>query len=138
MSPWRMMNEWGIPSVELHSLVYQYYRKLAEKKMFLPDLAFAGGFSFEDQMFKGLALGAPFVKLIAYARAPLAAAMVAKNIGKAIEAQSLPISSRRTNCGTSWATASPSCPPAPSASTPITSAWRRDCGNSWRARASSR
>ena len=37
------------------------------------------------------ALGAPFVKLIAYARAPLAAAMVAKNIGKAIEAQNLPI-----------------------------------------------
>jgi Conserved region in glutamate synthase len=99
MSPWRMMNEWGIPSVELHSLVYQYYCKLASKKMFLPDLAFAGGFTFEDQMFKGLALGAPFVKLIAYARAPLAAAMVAKNIGKAIEAQNLPIYIQRFGMG---------------------------------------
>jgi hypothetical protein len=99
MSPWRMMNEWGIPSVELHSLVYQYYQKLAAKKMFLPDLAFAGGFAFEDQMFKGLAYGAPFVKLIAYARAPLASAMVAKNIGKAIEAQSLPIYIQRFGMG---------------------------------------
>src|SRR5450759_2535186 len=99
MSPWRMMNEWGIPSVEIHSLVYQYYQKLAAKKCFLPDLAFAGGFTFEDQMFKGLALGAPYTKLIAYARAPLAAAMVAKNIGKAIEAQNLPIYIQRFGIG---------------------------------------
>ena len=99
MSPWRMMNEWGIPVVEIHSLVYQYYQKLAAKKCFLPDLAFAGGFTFEDQMFKGLALGAPFTKLIAYARAPLAAAMVAKNIGKAIEAQNLPIYIQRFGMG---------------------------------------
>ncbi len=99
MSPWRMMNEWGIPVVEIHSLVYQYYQKLQAKKCFLPDLAFAGGFTFEDQMFKGLALGAPFAKLIAYARAPLAAAMVAKNIGKAIEAQNLPIYIQRFGMG---------------------------------------
>ena len=99
MSPWRMMNEWGIPSVELHSLVHDYYKKLEAKKCFLPDLAYAGGFSFEDQMFKGLALGAPYTKLIAYARAPLAAAMVAKNIGKAIEAQNLPIYIQRFGMG---------------------------------------
>ncbi len=91
MSPWRMMNEWGVPVVELHSLVFGYYETLKKKKCFLPDLAFAGGFTFEDQMFKGLALGAPYAKLIAYARSPLASAMVAKNIGKAIQAQSLPI-----------------------------------------------
>jgi glutamate synthase domain-containing protein 2 len=24
MSPWRMMNEWGVPPVELHSLLYRY------------------------------------------------------------------------------------------------------------------
>ena len=99
MSPWRMMNEWGIPVVEIFSLVYQYYNRLAEKKAFLPDLAFAGGFTFEDQMFKGLALGAPYTKLIAYARAPLAAAMVAKNIGKAIQGQNLPIYIQRFGLG---------------------------------------
>ena len=99
MSPWRMMNEWGIPTVEIHSLVHQYYQKLEAKKCFLPDLAYAGGFAFEDQMFKGLALGAPYTKLIAYARSPLAAAMVAKNIGKAIEAQNLPIYIQRFGMG---------------------------------------
>jgi glutamate synthase domain-containing protein 2 len=99
MSPWRMMNEWGVPGIELHTLTYEYCKKLAARKQFVPDIAFAGGFSFEDQMFKGFAMGAPFVKLIAYARAPLAAAMVAKNIGKAIEAGNLPIYIQRFGLG---------------------------------------
>ena len=64
MSPWRMMNEWGVPPVELHSLTYQYADQLAKKGEYVPALAFAGGFTFEDQIFKGLALGAPYVKLI--------------------------------------------------------------------------
>jgi glutamate synthase domain-containing protein 2 len=91
MSPWRMMNEWGIPGIELHTLLRGYLEKLAAKGKFIPSIALAGGFTFEDQVFKGFALGAPFVKLIAMARAPLAAAMVAKTIGKNIEQQSLPI-----------------------------------------------
>src|SRR5512142_531655 len=99
MSPWRLMNAWGVPGIELHTLTYEYCKKLAAKKQFVPDVAFAGGFSFEDQMFKGFAMGAPFVKLIAYARAPLAAAMVAKNIGKSIEAGNLPIYVQRFGMG---------------------------------------
>jgi glutamate synthase domain-containing protein 2 len=91
MSPWRMMNEWGIPPVELHSLLYMYAKKLAAKKRHLPALAVAGGFTFEDQIFKGLALGAPFVKLVGMARAPIAAAMVGKTIGRAIEENELPV-----------------------------------------------
>jgi len=91
MSPWRMMNEWGVPAVELHSLAYQYVHRLAAKKQYVPDLAFAGGFTFEDQIFKGLALGAPYVKLIGMARAPLAAAMVGKTIGKTIEQGLMPV-----------------------------------------------
>jgi len=91
MSPWRMMNEWGIPGIELHSLLREYLQRLATKGAFIPSIALAGGFTMEDQIFKGLALGAPFTKLIAMARAPLAAAMVAKTIGNAIEQQSLPI-----------------------------------------------
>ncbi len=65
-----MMNEWGVPPVELHSLLYQYAKQLADKGEYLPALAVAGGFTFEDQIFKGLALGAPFVKLVGMARAP--------------------------------------------------------------------
>ena len=91
MSPWRMMNEWGIPGIELHSLLREYLQRLATRGQFVPAIALAGGFTFEDQIFKGFALGAPFVRLIAMARAPLAAAMVAKTIGNAIEQQSLPI-----------------------------------------------
>ena len=91
MSPWRMMNEWGVPPVELHSLLYQYAKQLADKGEHLPALAVAGGFVFEDQIFKGLALGAPFVKLVGMARAPIAAAMVGKTIGRAIEENQLPV-----------------------------------------------
>lgn len=91
MSPWRMMNEWGMPPVELHSLTYQYAKKIADKKGHLPAIAVNGGFSFEDQIFKGLAMGAPFVKLIGMARAPIAAAMVGKTIGLSITAQQVPV-----------------------------------------------
>ena len=91
MSPWRMMNEWGVPPVELHSLLYRYVKQLADRKEYVPALAVAGGFTFEDQIFKGLALGAPFVKLVGMARAPIAAAMVGKTIGMTIENNQLPV-----------------------------------------------
>jgi len=91
MSPWRMMNEWGVPPVELHSLLYQYVKRLADKKQHIPALAVAGGFVFEDQIFKGLALGAPFVKLVGMARAPIAAAMVGKTIGRTIDDGQIPV-----------------------------------------------
>jgi len=91
MSPWRMMNEWGVPPVELHSLLYQYLKQLHDKGRYVPAVVVAGGFTFEDQIFKGLALGAPFVKMVGMARAPIAAAMVGKTIGMAIEAGELPV-----------------------------------------------
>jgi hypothetical protein len=91
MSPWRMMNEWGVPTVELHSLLYEYAKALDEKGEFVPDIAIAGGFTFEDQIFKGLAMGAPYFKLIGMARSPLAAAMVGKTIGKSIESGRIPV-----------------------------------------------
>ena len=91
MSPWRMMNEWGVPPVELHSLLYRYATKLAEMGENVPALAVAGGFAFEDQIFKGLALGAPFVKVVGMARAPIAAAMVGKTIGRAIDENHIPV-----------------------------------------------
>ena len=91
MSPWRMMNEWGVPPVELHSLLYQYTKNLADRGEYVPALALAGGFTFEDQIFKGLALGAPFVKLIGMARSPIAAAMVGKTIGRTIDENQVPV-----------------------------------------------
>ena len=91
MSPWRMMNEWGVPPVELHSLTYFYAKQLADRGEYVAPIAVAGGFTFEDQIFKGLAIGAPFVKLVGMARGPIAAAMVGKTIGRAIEEGQLPV-----------------------------------------------
>jgi hypothetical protein len=91
MSPWRMMNEWGIPSVYLHSLLYTYAEHLRQKGKYVPPLILAGGFTFEDQIFKGLSLAAPHAKMIGMARSPIAAAMVGKTIGHALDGHELPV-----------------------------------------------
>ena len=82
MSPWRMMNEWGIPTVELECLTYQICERLREKGAYIPPIAIAGGLSLEDHIFKALALGAPHVKAICLGRAMMTAAMVGKTHGR--------------------------------------------------------
>jgi glutamate synthase domain-containing protein 2 len=82
MSPWRMMNEWGIPTVQLECLTHQMCEKLAKKGAYIPPIAIAGGLSLEDHVFKALALGAPYVKAICLGRAIFSAAMVGKTHGK--------------------------------------------------------
>lgn len=90
MSPWRMMNEWGIPTVEIESLAYQMAGRLKKKGKYVPDMVIAGGLTLEDHVFKALALGAPFVKAIGMARANMCAAMVGKTIGNAIKEENIP------------------------------------------------
>jgi len=82
MSPWRMMTEWGIPSLYLHSMAYELCLRLAQKGNWVPDIAFAGGFSAEDHIFKALALGAPYCKAVCMGRALMIPGMVGKNIGR--------------------------------------------------------
>lgn len=82
MSPWRMMNEWGIPTVELECLLYKFLKRLDEKGEFVPSCAIAGGLALEDHIFKAIALGAPYVKAICMGRATLTAAMVGKTHGQ--------------------------------------------------------
>jgi glutamate synthase domain-containing protein 2 len=80
-----MMNEWGIPTVYIECLLYKYLKRLKEKGEFIPSVAIAGGIVLEDQIFKAIALGAPFVKAICMGRSTLTAGMVGKTQGKLIE-----------------------------------------------------
>lgn len=80
MSPWRMMEEWGIPTFYLQSMAYQFAKKLATKGVWVPDLAMAGGFSSEDHIFKILAMGAPYFKAVCMGRALMIPGFVGDNI----------------------------------------------------------
>ena len=84
MSPWHMMNEWGVPTLYIASLTYNYVHKLASKGQYVPDIILAGGFAFEDDIFKAMALGAPYVKAVGMARSPLCAAHVGKLVAEQI------------------------------------------------------
>jgi glutamate synthase domain-containing protein 2 len=90
MSPWSMMNEWGVPTFYLQSLAYQFAEKLTSKGLRVPDLAMAGGFSDEAGVFKAIAMGAPYVKAVCMGRALMIPGMVGKNIGHWIEQNKLP------------------------------------------------
>ncbi|MCS7280082.1 MAG: FMN-binding glutamate synthase family protein [Desulfobacterota bacterium] len=80
MSPWNMMETWGVPSILLHAKAYEYAEILAKKGQKVVDMAFAGGFAREDHIFKALALGAPYVKVICMGRALMIPAFVGSNI----------------------------------------------------------
>jgi len=90
MSPWRMMNEWGIPTVQIECLLYRFLRRLTEKGAFIPSCAIAGGISLEDHVFKALALGAPYIKAICLGRGSMTAAMVGNTVGKMIKKGKVP------------------------------------------------
>jgi len=90
MSPWRMMEEWGMPSLYLHAAAYEFCQKLADRGERVPDIAFAGGFSSEDGLFKALALGAPFTKAICMGRALMIPGIVGKNIEQWLKEGKLP------------------------------------------------
>ena len=92
MSPWRMMEEWGMPSLYLHAAAYEFCQKLADRGERVPDIAFAGGFSSEDGVFKALALGAPFTKAVCMGRALMIPGMVGKNIAQWLKDGKLPSS----------------------------------------------
>ena len=90
MSPWPMMNEWGIPTFYIESLAYQFAERLRQRGIRVPDIAIAGGFADEANVFKGLAMGSPYVRAVCMGRALMIPGMVGKNIGKWLEAGDLP------------------------------------------------
>jgi hypothetical protein len=89
-SPAKMMNEWGMPTVTLETIVCRILSGLEKAGKPLPPIAMAGGFATEDQVYKGLALGAPYVRMIAIGRAAMAAASVGRQVGEAVRNGSIP------------------------------------------------
>jgi glutamate synthase domain-containing protein 2 len=90
MSPWRMMNEWGVPTVYIAAMTYEYCKRLADRGEYVPDIILAGGLSAEDHIYKSFALAAPFVKAVGMSRSTICATMVGNTNGKAIEAGDIP------------------------------------------------
>ncbi len=90
MSPWNMMNEWGVPTFYLQSLACEFAEKLRKRGIRVPDLAMAGGFSHEADIYKVLAMGAPHFKAICMGRALMIPGMVGKNIGDWLKENKLP------------------------------------------------
>lgn len=90
MSPWRMMEEWGIPTFYIQALTYEFCQKLEEQGMKVPDIAIAGGFSSEDHVFKVLAMGAPYTKAVCMGRALMIPGMVGKNMEGWLKAKDIP------------------------------------------------
>ena len=87
MSPWRMMEEWGVPTFYLQCMTNELCSALAAKGERVPDIAIAGGFSTEDHVFKVLAMGAPCTKAVCMGRALMIPGFVGKNIDVWIEGE---------------------------------------------------
>ena len=85
MSPWRMMQEWGVPTFYLQCMAYECAQKLASRGKWVPDLAMAGGFTTEDHIFKVLAMGDPYFKAVCLGRALMIPGFVGDNIQGLLE-----------------------------------------------------
>lgn len=84
MSPWNMMESWGVPSILLHAKAHEYASRLAAKGTRVVDMSFAGGFAKCSNIFKALALGAPYTKLICMGRAMMVPGFLGANIEGAL------------------------------------------------------
>jgi len=84
------MNEWGIPTVYLESILHDILKRMDMRGYKLPQVVIAGGFATEDQIFKGLSLGAPYINFVAIGRASMAAAMAGKKMDELIKEGTIP------------------------------------------------
>ncbi|MBD3268346.1 FMN-binding glutamate synthase family protein, partial [bacterium] len=90
MSPWRMMEEWGVPTFYLQCMTNELCAKLAENGDYVPHISIAGGFSTEDHIYKVLAMGAPWTKAVCMGRALMIPGMVGKNMQEWLDSKKLP------------------------------------------------
>ena len=94
MSPVPMMQECGTPTVYLEAQVLRCIDLLKQKGKHVPDIAMAGGFVNETQIFKAIAMSnfgdSPCVKAIAMARSPITAVMKASYFAELAKEGRLP------------------------------------------------
>jgi len=94
MSPIPMMQDCSTPTVYLQAQVLKCAEIMKRKGMHIPDLAMAGGFTMETQMFKSMAMSnlgdKPLIKAIATARSPLTAVMKAEYFTELAKSGGLP------------------------------------------------
>ncbi|MCJ2165586.1 MULTISPECIES: glutamate synthase-related protein [unclassified Pseudodesulfovibrio] len=96
MSPWNMMESWGVPSILLHSKAHEYATRLAAKGERVVDMSFAGGFAKGSNIFKALAMGAPFTKMICMGRGMMIPGFLGANIEGVLNPE------RRTELSGNW------------------------------------
>ncbi len=96
MSPWNMMQSWGVPSINLHAKANEYASILSAKGKTVVDMSFAGGFALEDHIFKALALGAPYTKLICMGRGFMIPGFLGANVEGALHPE------RRADVNGNW------------------------------------
>jgi len=84
MSPWNMMQTWGVPSILLHAKTYEYAKILEARGMHVVDIALAGGRAREDHCGTALARGAPYAKLVCRGRSLMIPGFLGTNIEGAI------------------------------------------------------
>ena len=89
-SPSKMMNEWGLPTVNLEDSVCTIVKDLKTNGEYIPAISITGGFASEDQVFKALALGDGDITAVGLCRASMTAAMTGKNIGERIKEGDIP------------------------------------------------
>jgi len=89
-----MMNDCSTPTVYLQAQVMNCVKIMKENGMYVPDIAFAGGFVNETQIYKSMAMSdlgsGPTVKAIAMARAPITAVMKATYFNELSKKNDLP------------------------------------------------
>lgn len=84
-SPCKMMNEWSHPTIDLEKIVNGIIKDIEKEGGWIPEIAIAGGIAMEDTMFKAIALGAPYIKMVGIGRGAMAAAMSGKNMAELIQ-----------------------------------------------------
>ena len=81
MSPWRMMEEWGMPTLYLHAAAAEFADRLAPRGSGCPTWPLPAASAPKTTSSRPSSLGSPHVKAVCMGRALMIPGMVGKNIG---------------------------------------------------------